>query len=45
MCDERVFKDDIPEALIVHFLEDCELVRSFDANHIQQVKPEMLKLV
>ena len=45
MCDERVFKDDISEALVVHFLEDCELVRSFDPNHIQQVKPEMLKLV
>ena len=45
MCDERVFKNDISEALVVHFLKDCELIRSFDPNHIQQVKPEMLKLV
>lgn len=45
MCDERVFEDDVSEALVVHLLKDCELVRSFDPNHIQQVKPEMLKLV
>lgn len=43
--NQRVFKDDVSEALIVHFSEDCVLVLTLDTDHIQQIKPEIFDFV
>lgn len=45
LLHQRVFQNDVSEALVVHCLKDCILIWSFQAEYIKQVKPEVFQLV
>lgn len=45
LLHQRVFQDDVSEALMVHCLEHCVLIGSVQAEYVEQVKPEIFKLV